>query len=112
MLVALAMSAVLSTQGGPCRTVHGRLSLWNGAPAFRIWIVGTHRVLGVPQGDRTFAEWPAPLQTLLAAREAGGEWDTAIWGDFKVCPLTRERPGWMQQVRLVEASHLTVRPRP
>jgi hypothetical protein len=29
----------------PCFTVHGRLNPWNGTPIFRIWLVGTNRLL-------------------------------------------------------------------
>jgi hypothetical protein len=32
-----------------CRIVHGRLMYYNGTPSFRVWVVGTNRVLGVHQ---------------------------------------------------------------
>src|SRR5215831_10299269 len=34
---------------GKCFTVHGRLSIYNGAPAMRIWRIGTRRMLGVSE---------------------------------------------------------------
>ena len=38
---------------GKCFTVRGRLSVYNGAPALRLWKVGTRRVLGI--SDQRFA---------------------------------------------------------
>ena len=32
-----------------CHIVHGRLMAYNGTPTFRIWVVGTKRLLGVHQ---------------------------------------------------------------
>jgi len=34
---------------GNCFTVRGRLSIYNGAPALRLWRVGTRRVLGISE---------------------------------------------------------------
>src|SRR5215813_11311311 len=34
---------------GRCFTVRGRLSIYNGAPARRLWKVGTKRVLGISE---------------------------------------------------------------
>jgi hypothetical protein len=34
---------------GTCFTVRGRLSVYNGAPALRIWRIGTKRILGVSE---------------------------------------------------------------
>src|SRR2546425_8900992 len=48
---------------GNCFTVRGRLSIYNGAPALRLWRVGTRRVLGISEqrfavaGDRHVPEY-------------------------------------------------------
>jgi hypothetical protein len=38
-------------------------------------------------------------------------WDTEIYGDFDVCPFTKEKPGHMQMVCIESASHLTAKRR-
>src|SRR5438045_754398 len=34
-----------------CYWMHGRLSVYNGNPTFRIWQIGTHHILGVFNGS-------------------------------------------------------------
>jgi len=53
-----------------CFAVHGRLLLYNGSPAFRIWRIGTKRMLGVLASDRSDPEVsdmliPRSVQSLL-----------------------------------------------
>ena len=90
---------------GPCFTVHGRLSLYNGTPSARIWKVGTNRILGVTE-SRCVApdcpQMPDKLRKMLS-------WDRGIFGDFLVCPFTKEMPGHMQSVCVESAKHLHVR---
>jgi hypothetical protein len=69
-----------------CFSVHGRLSAYNGNPTMRIWRVGTKRILGVEDGPM-----PLVLQEKMS-------WDVEAWGNFEVCPFTRERSGAMQMV--------------
>jgi hypothetical protein len=73
-----------------CRRVHGRLQATNGSPSFRIWVVGTKRILGVA-GDEGHELLPPGLR-----QEVGLE--RIIYGDFEVCPVTPMRPGEMQRV--------------
>ena len=79
-----------------CFTIHGRLNVWNGSPSLRIWPVGTRRIMGV------LDEYPLP-----------GELDDydllngAAWGDFEVCPFTKDRQGWMRMVCVESASKVT-----
>src|SRR5204863_4706193 len=40
LLLALAAQAAAASES--CRTVHGRMDLWNGTPSVRIWVIGTH----------------------------------------------------------------------
>jgi hypothetical protein len=84
---------------GACFTVHGRLSAWNGSPTLRIWRVGTKRILGTRDD---------PLPANLAKEM---NWDVEAWGDFEVCPFTRERPGVMQSVCIESAEHVFFRKR-
>src|ERR1700690_1701521 len=87
----------------PCYKVRGRLSYYNGAPSTRIWIVGTHRMLGIPSEDQ---ELPANVKPLLKS------FDDEIFADFVVCPLTKERAGEMTMVSVKSASHVVDRPDP
>jgi hypothetical protein len=81
---------------GECLLVHGRLSVWNGNPTFRIWPVGTKRMLGV----REEFEAPTELDPYL------GHFDDVVYADFNVCPLTKPRPGVMQIVCVESATHI------
>jgi hypothetical protein len=78
-----------------CFTVRGRLSLWNGTPTARIWHVGTKRILGVSD------DYPPPKS--LSGKV---DWDTEAWGDFDVCPLTKDIPGHMQMVCIESSSRI------
>jgi len=100
-----------------CYWTHGRLSVYNGNPSFRIWKIGTHRLLGVFNGPSHFPpripsfdddvfnpELPAELYGAYEAdnrrlkREIGIMWaiPPPVFADFEVCPLEPEHKGWMQ----------------
>lgn len=84
---------------GDCFEVHGRLFVANGTPAFRIWRVGTKRILGVAGGEKpvlpaSFLEFVSPTSNL--------------YGDFLVCPLSEARPGEMQSVCIESGQRLVV----
>ena len=86
--------------------VHGRLTLGNGTPGFRIWPVGTKRMLGVLDGngeDETDNVIPSKVRKLAFAP---GGLEIPVFGDYEVCPLTTERQGWMQMVCIKSASNL------
>jgi hypothetical protein len=85
---------------GACFTVHGRLSAWNGSPTMRIWRAGTKRILG------DHDDWPLPEE--LAKHM---NWDVEAWGDFEVCPFTKERPGAMQMVCIESVSNVVYKKR-
>jgi len=95
---------------GACFVVHGRLSFYNGNPSVRIWPVGTHRLLGVLDAagtdaqseDMTYLHLAPPIEYRLRA----DIWRTDVYGDFTVCPFSRERTGWMQFVCIAKAQHL------
>src|SRR5438094_9241540 len=64
---------------GPCFTVRGRMYAANGSPSYRIWVVGTRRILGVHEGVGASAcVVPAPLDSLV------GIDDKLVYGDFVV----------------------------
>lgn len=87
----------------PCFKVRGRLSYYNGTPSTRIWIVGTHRMLGIPSED---TDLPANVRPLLKS------FDDKIFADFVVCPLTKERPEEMRMVYVKSASRVIDRSEP
>jgi hypothetical protein len=73
---------------GSCFVVRGRLSAYNGTPTFRIWPIGTHRLIGVvPSEDPR--SLPAELRGVAS-------FDRDVFGIFTVCPFTANRPGVMQ----------------
>jgi hypothetical protein len=90
---------------GRCRTVHGRLSVWNGTPSLRIWIVGTRRILGVSEWRMAEMErdlLPANVWAAFGDDPPGRQ----LFGDFLVCPFARERPRRMQMVCVARATRL------
>lgn len=89
-------------QVAPCFKVHGRLMYYMGAPSPRIWWIGTKRILGVSESHAEVRQMPKSLREKLKL-------DEAIYGDFEVCPFTKERPGEMQFVCIESASNLIVR---
>jgi hypothetical protein len=116
-MVAIAIFAALMAAAEPamaggavgapeCHVVRGRLAVWNGTPSVRIWPVGTRRELGVVDahgdaaGDRLL---PAPVQALI---EKGGPDRAVVFGDYRVCALTKQKPGRMQIVYIAKASRL------
>src|SRR5262245_24065409 len=92
---------------GPCVKVRGRLSVYNGAPALRIWKIGTRRMLGI--SEQRFAE---PGYTNLPDDiRAKVDSDIELFGDFVVCPFTRQRAGEMQLVCVESGTNLEARKR-
>jgi|WetSurMetagenome_2_1015567.scaffolds.fasta_scaffold75162_3 hypothetical protein len=104
-LLWLAAAASLA-HAEPCRTVHGRMALANGAPSVRIWVMGTHRILGVVQPHERFDDLPANVRALWSRGGDEAMWATDLYGDFRVCPAAPSRPGRMQMVTLVSATKL------
>jgi len=89
---------------GDCFEVHGRLSFGSGNPSLRMWRVGTKRYLGVWDDEEPIV--PANLAAVLQPPDA--VWRT-VFGDFVVCPFTKERPGWMRMVCIEAARHIVIR---
>ena len=80
-----------------CRTVHGRLFVSNGTPSMRMWPVGTQRILGV---------LPSEEELVPDVVKRHANFETRLYGDFEVCPFTREKAGEMQFVCVESASNL------
>ena len=87
---------------GDCFRVHGRLGFYNGNPSFRIWRIGTDRILGVQDDEAPIV--PDNVATHLSTH-------TEIFADFVVCPFTVDQPGWMRRVCIESAEHIVVRER-
>ncbi|MCA1634467.1 MAG: hypothetical protein LC802_12425 [Acidobacteria bacterium] len=91
---------------GKCFTVRGRLSLYNGAPTIRLWRAGTRRMLGVSgsYSQDGYSSIPEELEKKL-------DWENEVWGDFLVCPFTRQRPKEMQMICIEDGKNIVVRKR-
>ncbi len=85
-----------------CFTVHGRLRAYNGNPPYRIWILGTNRILGVD--DNRGCVTPPALDSLIGVQ------DMVVYADIVVRPLTRNQPGVMRMVCIASARHVVARP--
>jgi hypothetical protein len=82
---------------GACFAVHGRLSFYNGGPSTRLWVIGTHHMLGVPTEE---SEMPGYLSKLMVS------FDDTVYGDFVVCPYRKYEEGHMQFVCIESGQHL------
>ncbi|HMF84958.1 MAG TPA: hypothetical protein VK598_01255, partial [Nitrospiraceae bacterium] len=80
---------------GPCFSVRGKLAGYQGYPEWRIWWVGTKRILGVAGHEDPLV--PADIRKILDAPEFDFD-RSAIYADFLVCPFTRQEPEVMQFV--------------
>ena len=92
---------------GACFTVHGRLGAYLGNPTFRIWVTGTHRVLGVHSPDGSRDDDYVALPRSVAKALAPDTDRRVAFGDFTVCPLERERAGHMRPVCIAQARQVT-----
>jgi hypothetical protein len=103
---AVAQQAIHETQYQPVGEpflVHGRLSVYNGNPSCRIWIIGTNRILGIHETEE---ECPIPPALFQILKEDIN--DRLIYADFVVSPLTEYREGVMQIVRVESAENVVV----
>ncbi|HET6890089.1 MAG TPA: hypothetical protein VFH31_03225 [Pyrinomonadaceae bacterium] len=91
---------------GKCFNVRGRLSLYNGAPTVRLWRLGSKRMLGVSASysQAGYSSIPEEIEKRL-------DWETEVWGDFLVCPFTRQKPKEMQMICIESGKNIVVRKR-
>lgn len=96
-----------------CYWTRGRIREGNGTPAYRMWKVGTKRLLGIYSGpsvyhgqlsiDNENPEFPANVEEIWDPR-VGND----LYGDFEVCPLAPEHLGAMRPVCVESAKNLFV----
>lgn len=137
VLAAQAIPQAAPKRKIPCKTpetatscywMRGRLTFYNINVSYRIWKVGTKRLLIVfsgpstypPRGaaalDATNPEFPANLEKVyeaeykhrVAIKDAIPEWPDPVFADFEVCPLEPERKGEMQAVCVESAKNIFV----
>jgi hypothetical protein len=98
-----------------CYWAHGRLSFYNGTPAFRLWPTATHHLFGIYSGpsvgihhndneDNEHPEFPSNVSRKFNPLK------NRIFADFEVCPLEPERPGAMQAACIESAKNIVVEP--
>lgn len=83
---------------GACFVVRGRLSVYNGNPVYRIWRIGTDRMLGLAGAHIGDPE--------IMPRDLGCGPHCDVYADFLVCPFTKSKPGVMQRVCIEGASKI------
>jgi hypothetical protein len=122
-LIAVALAAIGAPPGDPrrkivCKTpenaascywAHGRLSFYNGTPSYRLWKIGTKRILAIHSGpsvkrgdDRDNSNPELPVNVELAFKTPYSQ----IFADYEICPLEPERPGEMQDVCIESAKKI------
>lgn len=111
-----------ASDAASCYWMHGRLAVANGNPSYRLWKIGTHRLLGIYSGPLTFnhrrenryaldnevPELPADVEEAMR-RSGAGAWPNTIYADFEVCPLEEQRPDSMQAACIESAKNIVVK---
>ena len=95
-----------------CYWTHGRLNFYNGVPSYRVWKIGTKRILGVYSGpgayppgtdaDSELPEFPAEIDKVFRPP------NNTVYANFEICPLEAERKGEMQAVCIESARNIVV----
>jgi hypothetical protein len=112
-----------------CYWIHGRLNYYIGDPSYRIWKVGTNRILGIYSGraimlrspasfekDGEDPEFPPNLDKVytdeykhrVLANVPSPDLSDPVFADFEICPLEPERKGEMQSSCIESAKHIVV----
>jgi len=107
--ILTATAAAEARMAGPCFTVHGRLSIYNGSFVHRIWPVNSHRLLALVDATGRYDEEKAPVPASLQ-HVFDKDPEARIFANFRLCPITRSRPGVMQHVHLIGVVHVVVVP--
>jgi hypothetical protein len=82
-----------------CFVIHGRAEYGNGTPALRIWRVGTQHKYGISDDPLIVPK------NLLGSLH---DFDYSVYGDYEICPYTREKPGAMTMGCIQTARNLVV----
>ena len=83
-------------------TFRGRMTAWNGNPVYRIWRVGTQRMLGI-------------RGVCLSALNLGKltpSFGSELWADFTVSAVTPQRSGVMQFICIRKVQNAFFRKEP
>ena len=97
-----------------CYWTHGRVEVGNGDPAYRLWKIGTHHLLGIYSGqsawhgDQDAIDNEDPEFPRNVARAWVDRIGSPLYGDFEVCPLERERAGSMQAACIESAKNMFI----
>ncbi len=105
-----------------CYWTRGRLRIANGNPSYRLWKIGTNRLLGIYSGPVAFnsrreskyaldnegPQFPSNVDRALW-QSVTGPWPNVIFADFEVCPLDKEKPEVMQPACIESAKNLVVK---
>lgn len=105
------ISCKTSENAASCYWTRGRLQEYEGTPAYRLWKIGTHHLFGIYSGrsawrgnrlapDNEDPEFPPSVRTLIRSGSV------QVFGDFEICPLEPERPGFMQAACIESANNL------
>src|ERR1035438_2314749 len=98
-----------------CYWAHGRLVVAQGNPSYRLWKIGTHRVLGIYSGpsvdrfglDNEGPELPSNVERKLWATK-DPRFANYLFGDFEVCPLEPEKSGVMHAACIESAKNIVI----
>lgn len=100
-----------------CYWTRGRLSLAEGSPPWRMWKVGTQRMLAIHSGPSTWPphdqsgsldpSFPANLESAYHT-DVKDPYLNRVVADFEICPLEPERKGEMQHVCIESAKNIFV----
>jgi hypothetical protein len=94
-----------------CYWAHGRLSFYNGTPSYRMWKIGTNRILAIHSGpsvkrgddhDNSNPELPVNVERAFKTPYS------QIFADYKICPLEPEETRKMQRVCIESAKNIVV----
>jgi hypothetical protein len=120
-VVAQAIPQAAPKRKIPCKTpenasscywTHGRLNFYNGNPSYRIWKIGTKRIVAVYSGpDRYPPQTDADSQLPEFPREIDRVFrppNNTVYADFEICSLEPERHGEMQAVCIESARKIVV----
>lgn len=105
-----------------CYWTRARLIMGNGNPSYRLWKIGTNRILGIYSGPVAFngrlesryeldnegPELPPNVDDALW-KSVKGPWPNILFGDFEVCPLDKEMPQVMQAACIESAKNIVIK---
>ena len=94
----------------------------NGNPSYRLWKIGTNRILGIYSGPVTFngrftdqyaldnegPQLPPNVESSLW-KSVTGPWPNEVFADFEVCPLEKEKPEEMQAACIESAKNIVIK---